>query len=224
MKRINLLASLCANTNSLVDIGTDHAYVPILAIKDYNVRYAFACDVSIGPLNNAKINIKKNNLEEQIETILSNGLDNINFPFETLLISGMGGILITEILKNGLTKAKMASKIVLQPNNNIDDVRRFLNENDFEIIDEKPIIESDKYYEIIVAKHNHIKKELSELELEFGPILLKNQELDFIKQLKIEETKLYEILQKINEKERKIDLEKRLERIKEILYAKIRIT
>ena len=62
MDRIELIASLAKGSNSLLDLGCDHAYVLTLAIKKYGVKSGIASDISDGPLKMAKDNIIKSGL------------------------------------------------------------------------------------------------------------------------------------------------------------------
>ena len=177
MQRIELLASLSEGSNSLLDLGCDHAHVLTLAINKYNVKEGIASDISDGPLKMAKENIIRANLIDKIKIIKSDGFKNINDYFDTCIIAGMGGELIKDILNNGLDKIRN-KKLILEPNNNQDIVRRFLNDNNFKIIDEYALYDSNKYYEIIVAISGDEK--LSDFEINYGPILLKKKEKAFI--------------------------------------------
>ena len=151
MDRIELLASLTKGSNSLLDLGCDHAYVLTLAIKRYGVKTGIASDISDGPLNMARDNILKSGLIDKIKIIKSDGFKNINENFDTCIIAGMGGLLIKDIIENGIDKLDNA-KLILEPNNNREELRFFLNKNNFMIIDEYAIYDSNKYYEIIVVK------------------------------------------------------------------------
>ena len=177
MQRIELLASLSEGSNSLLDLGCDHAHVLTLAINKYNVKEGIASDISDGPLKMAKENIIRANLIDKIKIIKSDGFKNINDYFDTCIIAGMGGELIKDILNNGLDKIRN-KKLILEPNNNQDIVRRFLNDNNFKIIDEYALYDANKYYEIIVAISGDEK--LSDFEINYGPILLKKKEKAFI--------------------------------------------
>ena len=177
MQRIELLASLSEGSNSLLDLGCDHAHVLTLAINKYNVKEGIASDISDGPLKMAKENIIRANLIDKIKIIKSDGFKNINVYFDTCIIAGMGGELIKDILNNGLDKIRN-KKLILEPNNNQDIVRRFLNDNNFKIIDEYALYDANKYYEIIVAISGDEK--LSDFEINYGPILLKKKEKAFI--------------------------------------------
>ena len=81
MKRIDLIASLAKNSNIICDIGCDHAYTVIKAIKDYGVSYAIASDINDGPLEIAKKNIISHKIEDKVKIVKSDGFKNVNDEF-----------------------------------------------------------------------------------------------------------------------------------------------
>ena len=209
MDRIELLASLAKDSNVLLDVGCDHALTIIKAIKYYNVKKAIASDISIGPLMAAKKNIENNNLIDKITIIQSDGLKNINEEFDTLIISGMGGYLIKDILNDSLNKIKN-KLLILEANNNRYILRKFLSENNFKIIDEYAIYDNLKYYEIIVAKTGN--SSLTEKELKYGPILMKKKSKEFIKFYQDKINFIDSIINTINdENKKKLKLEEKEE-------------
>ncbi|MBR6072174.1 MAG: tRNA (adenine(22)-N(1))-methyltransferase TrmK [Acholeplasmatales bacterium] len=196
MDRIELIASLAKDSKLLLDIGCDHAYSLIYAIKKYNVNHAIASDISDGPLENAKKNIIDNDLLDKIDIIKSDGLKNIDSNFDTLIISGMGGILIKTILEDGLDKIK-GKKLIIEANSDTYLVRKFLTSNGFIIENELPIFDSNKYYEIEVFVPGN--RFYTKYELTYGPILLSNKDEVFINEIKNKLKKLEEYLPNIKD-------------------------
>jgi len=178
-KRIIHIGTLAKDFNSLVDIGTDHAYLPIYLALNYDYKHILATDINSGPLEAAKKNIAKYHLENIIELKLCDGLDQIEGKYDLLSICGMGGKLITNILEKGLNKIDNFSYLILSPNNNQHFVREFLAQNNYEIVDESNVFDY-KYYEVIVAKKSLNKVDYSDLEIKYGPILLKKKNDLFI--------------------------------------------
>ncbi len=177
MNRIDLLASLAKDSNVLLDVGCDHAYTVISACKNYNVKKAIASDIGNLPLEVAKSNIIKSGLQEQIKIVKSDGLKQIDDDFDTLIISGMGGLLIKDILNSSTRKIKN-KKLILSPNRDYAEVRLFLSENGFNIIDEYAFYDNKIFYEIIVAIPGNMN--VSSFEIKYGPILLQKKDADFI--------------------------------------------
>jgi len=137
----------------LADIGTDHAYVPIYAVKTGVCTRALAVDVKTGPLAAASINVNRHGLEKRVEIRHGNGLDAVRISeCDVVVIAGMGGLLISEILSLSIEKAKAANVLILQPNNAAEALRKWLYENGFAIAGEKLVKDAGKIYCIIKAK------------------------------------------------------------------------
>ena len=196
MKRLELIASLTKGSKKLLDIGCDHAYSLIYAIKNYGVEYGIASDINDGPLENAKNNIKLNNLDDKIKIVKSDGLKNINDDFDTLIISGMGGNLIINILEDSLSKIKN-KKLIIEANSDNYLVRKYLTSNNFKIIDEYAFYDSDKYYEVDVFEAGNLF--YTKYELKYGPILLNKKEPEFLNEIKNKLQKLEEYLPNIKD-------------------------
>lgn len=149
MEIINLIPH-----NSIVgDVGTDHGYIPAYLIENNISKYVIATDISKGSLQKAVDYAKELNLEEKIETRLGNGLE-VYKPFEvdTLIIAGMGGLLIRDILNNNLEITNSITNFIFQPMIAGEELREYLLNNNFKIVKESLAREDNKFYEIIYAK------------------------------------------------------------------------
>jgi len=99
---------------------------------------ALACDVRKGPIGFAEKNIAEYGLSQYISTRIGYGLEPLeDNEVDVVVIAGMGGLLIKEILEKGFGKAKRANALIIQPMNAIELVRRWLCENGFDIFDER---------------------------------------------------------------------------------------
>jgi len=163
----------------LADIGTDHALLPIEAIRTGLCKKVIACDLNSEPLKIAERNIKMMEYEEFIDVRLGDGLTPL-VPNEAncIVISGIGGIEICKIIKESLTIALQATELVLQPQRDVETVRRNLHAWGFEIVKDRVIAEGGHYYIIIkVMPHPNpilwTDKEyyLSKLQMAKGGIL-----------------------------------------------------
>ena len=170
--RIERIASKVPYGSNLADVGCDHGYLIIEAYLNNKINKAIAIDNKKGPLDSAKSNISK---YLDVRYSLSSGINDIDDDTNSIVIAGMGGLLINSIIKEGMELNKVNSNqtFILEPNRNCCEVRKFLMENNFEIIDEEVVYDQKKYYEIIVCKKTDKKITLSNDELFFGPILLK---------------------------------------------------
>lgn len=181
-QRLSMIADMVPKSKIIVDVGSDHAFLPIELINRGQVNEAVAGEVSPGPLTSSKENIKKYHLEDKIQPILADGLDALRATdgkVDVTIIAGMGGQLINKIINEGSEALHRIDYLLLQPNLDEDLVRLALIRNNFEIVDEKIIFEDGHFYEIILGKRQNSPQELSSSELKFGPILLKEESDDF---------------------------------------------
>lgn len=169
--RIELLCELSRPYKTIADIGCDHAYVSIHLAR--NGKKVIASDVSKGPLEKAQKNIKTFGLSDKIELRLCSGLTAYK-PYETeeIIIAGMGGKVISDILKEGLEVAKSAKVLFLQPMTSSEELRGFLYENGFKIKDEHLVSEDRRIYTIIEAVYEKTES-FSPLDLYISPAIRK---------------------------------------------------
>lgn len=140
-------------TQSVADIGTDHGYVPVYLLKNGIVKKAVATDIRKGPLAAAKRTADKYKTADKIDLRLGAGLAPIGQgETETIIIAGMGGELIKNILSDDIKKAEAADFLLLQPMNSQDILRKWLSENNFSILKEDIETEGFKVYNLIIAK------------------------------------------------------------------------
>ncbi|NLL63691.1 MAG: SAM-dependent methyltransferase [Ruminococcaceae bacterium] len=168
--RLQMVANLVREGKPLADIGTDHAYLPVYLVQKGIIPYAIATDINEGPLENAKKTIKQAGLENKIKTILSDGLENIP-PIENITITGMGGILISEILKAKPEIKRKGTHLVLQPQSHVEDVREFLYKNGFEILREDVTKEGKHFYIALEVVYTEKEQKLTDEKIYLGELL-----------------------------------------------------
>ena len=163
-------------SNSVADIGTDHAYVPVYLILNNLASKAIAMDINKGPLNRADENIKKFNLGDKIKTRLSDGLKELkNGEADTVIIAGMGGILINNILENDKDRLSSVKNYILQPMTAVYETRKYLALNGFKITDERLAKEDEKIYTIISATRGKTNIK-NEIDYHIGEKLIANKD------------------------------------------------
>ena len=220
-KRLELVASFVPQGSILLDVGSDHAYLPIELIERGQIKSAIAGEVVDGPYQSAVKNVEANGLREKIQVRLANGLAAFEEEDQVtvITIAGMGGRLIATILEEGLDKLSNIQRLILQPNNREDDLRIWLQDHDFRIVAESILEEAGKFYEILVVEAGQMK--LSASDVRFGPFLSKEVSPVFVQKWQKEATKLEVALSQIPEKnleERQV-LAHKIQAIKEVLYA-----
>ncbi len=171
-RRLECAAELVRHGASVVDVGTDHAYVPIYLVATGKCPSALATDVNQGPIDRAKINIVSYGLSDKISTLKTDGLKGVEgFDPECVMILGMGGELIARIISEAewLRRTDKKIRLVLQPMTHPEYVRKYLFDNGFDIVDEK-ICKSGKYYDIMAAEYDGIHRKYTELDALIGKI------------------------------------------------------
>ena len=156
-KRLKAIADFLDINDFIVDVGTDHALLPIYLIKNNLVNGIIATDINKSALNNAITNIYKARLQHKISTVLSDGLENVDINLvNTIVISGMGTKNIIKILKNK-EKTKNINKIIVQSNNNYYHLRKNITAMGFYIADEDIVFDNKNYYLTVLFKKGHKK-------------------------------------------------------------------
>lgn len=178
-KRLETVASFIKPDMRIADIGSDHAYLPCYAVNQGLAKAAIAGEVVEGPYQSAYNQVKEAELSDRIAVRKGNGLTVVNQgEVDCIIIAGMGGALITDILENGKQKLVEVQRLILQPNVAAEKVRKWLLDNNWQLSDERLIEEDGKYYEILVADRDKSKIQYSNLkkELLLGPYLLNSKD------------------------------------------------
>ncbi len=153
-ERLKKIASYVDKGKKVADIGTDHGIVPIFLVNTNISDRVIASDISRRSLQKTVDMVREYKLEDKIETRTGNGLKVLNpGEVDNLIIAGMGGILISDLIEEEIEIAKKMDKIILQPMQASENLREYLCKKGFEIIEESIIYEDDRFFEIIVAKY-----------------------------------------------------------------------
>lgn len=151
-KRLETICSLVTPGNRAVDVGTDHAHVPIRLLQDGICERAYGYDVADGPLEIAKTNLELAGLSDQCEIRKSDGLEKYKKgEADTLIIAGMGGMLLRSLLEKDIDKVLDFKEIIVSPHRESWQVREFLYEEGIGIRTERFVEEDGKFYPVIRA-------------------------------------------------------------------------
>jgi tRNA (adenine22-N1)-methyltransferase len=151
--RMQVIADFIGKDEIAADIGTDHGYIPIWLLMNNICRHVILADVNKGPLKRAEKNFKAylgSDVKPDIR--LGSGIQVLGYgEADTVIIAGMGGILIRDILADDMKKTASLKKLVLQPRNNSDVLRRWIYDklDGFTIISERVVKEGRKFSEIL---------------------------------------------------------------------------
>lgn len=213
--RLRLIADKVPKCNTVADIGTDHAYIPIYLVQNGVCRKAIASDIKIGPVKVANSNISLYKLAEKIETRIGDGLNTIEVgEADSIIIAGMGGTLLTELLEANKTKVIRATALVLQPMNDLDIVRKWLYDNAFDIYDEELVAEGPKFYCVLSAKFSGSKKEYSDFDLHVGQELINKKDVLLNQYCQMKVRQIDRVLEQLEDMEENVVLKNHYSRLK----------
>ncbi|MFG6114307.1 tRNA (adenine(22)-N(1))-methyltransferase [Halobacillus sp. MO56] len=191
-RRLQVVASYLPRGANFADIGSDHAYLPCYVCLQDPTATAIAGELNEGPFQSARKEVESNDLSARIEVRKGDGLSVLsNDEVDQIVIAGMGGTLITNILEEGKEKLGRTSRIIVQPNVDAKSLRKWFFNYNYKITAEEIIEEAGHIYEVIVAEKNDTGKKLhySEREILFGPYLMNEKSPVFKKKWIEEKTK-----------------------------------
>ena len=220
-KRLNKIAELVDFGASVIDVGTDHGYVPNFLCENKISSDIIATDISKNSLEKSIELTRELGNENEIRNILANGI--VNEDRDNIIIAGLGGIQIAEIIANSIDIAKSSRKLILQPMQKTNILRRELNNMGFEIFDEEIIYEDDRYFEIILAKFSNYKnKSLEEEDFYFSKKLIEKKDETYLEYLKEKKDYLTTIIRSFDpdsprSKKRSQELNSLLDKVEEAI-------
>ena len=215
-KRLEICLKFTDGFYHLADIGTDHAKVPIEAVKRGYVVKAQAIDNKHGPYVVAYSNVKKANLLDRITVKRSDGLTDIDKDTDVVIISGMGGLTIKEILTDG--PRHNVKRFILQANDNTEAIRRSLESIEYKIVDELVFADKDKLYELIVIEPGNTT--YTDIELVFGPVNLRQKPHFFLQKINKELSYITTVINNLDDPKEHPDLLTRQQLLKEAIEWK----
>lgn len=174
-KRLQKIADLVLDGSIVADIGTDHGYIPAYLIESGKCKKVIGSDISKGSLDKIIQYVKQLNLEKNIETRLGNGLEVLEpNEVDTVILAGMGGILMKDILEKNPEITNSITHFIFQPMIAAKELREYLNHNNFMIIDEELVKEDNIFYEIIYAIKGE-NKLINQRAYEISPLLIEKK-------------------------------------------------
>lgn len=176
--RLSAVAELVREGKTVADIGTDHAYLLGFLLQQGKIRSGIAADLRKGPLENARKTLLESGELDKVRLVLSDGLDELSEgDCEDIVIAGMGGILIKEILERTPWVYNEDIHIIAQPMTHGEVLRRFFLENGFKILRESSATDGKRFYCIISAQYDGIKREAEEWYTYVGELIRNRDEV-----------------------------------------------
>lgn len=192
--RLLAAAGMVTKGNIVADIGCDHAYTSIYLCQTGIAPSVIAMDVNKGPLAGAKAHVEEAGLSSRIDIRLSDGLQKL-VPGEadTVLLCGMGGLLMIKILSDYPEATASLKELILQPQSEVGEVRHFLHKQGYEITKEHMLKEDGKFYVMMRAvKAAGPQAYETECDYRYGKLLMEEQ---------------HEVLEEYLERERRLRLD-----------------
>ena len=161
--RLQEIAENIEPGETVADIGTDHGLLPVYLVKTGIAPYAIMTDISPGSLAKAQKHCKEEGVEEQAECRLGDGLEVIR-PREAdvIVIAGMGGLLMHEILTRDSEKTRSFKKFVLQPRSAVGQLRCRLTKEGYAIPQESLVREGKFLCEVLTVLPPDDRKEVTD--------------------------------------------------------------
>ncbi|ACD52118.1 SAM-dependent methyltransferase [Clostridium botulinum] len=174
-KRLNWILEYVDKCNTVMDVGTDHGYIPIYLVKNKIVEKAIASDINKDPLQKAKINASLDGVIDKIDLRLGGGLSLLKKnEVQGVIIAGMGGNLIRDILEKDINKVRKLDYLILQPAQNPEVLREYLYNSNYEILNEDLCFDEGQFYELFKVKYKMGENtKLDPIFYEISPVMLK---------------------------------------------------
>ena len=151
-ERMTLIYNLVRDGKGVLDVGTDHAIIPIELVKSGKVPHAAVTDISRPSLEKGLKNIAQSGLADSISGYCTDGT--LGVPLDSVddvIIAGMGGELIVKILSQDERLKSEKFRFILQPMTKPEETRRYLYENGFSVLSETKVISEGRVYAVIHA-------------------------------------------------------------------------
>ncbi len=181
--RLASAASFVREGAVVCDVGTDHAYLPIYLLASGRARFAIASDINRGPLESARKNAARYGLSDKMRFTLANGLNGLPLREEgvgDIVICGMGGELIADIIAASDYTREAGVRLILQPMSYPERLREYLAKSGYRILDERLSEAAGKLYTCILVEYDGARRDFSAAEYMLGECNIKNREALFI--------------------------------------------
>lgn len=138
----------------LADIGADHGHLICHLAARGMISYGYACDIREGPLSRSQELIQQLGLEEKVEARLTDGLTGLPLDrIDDIVIAGMGGELIGEILSRREEAKSPHLRYILQPMKKAERLRQQLCAMGFSIQREEGVQAGSHLYPVMTVSY-----------------------------------------------------------------------
>ncbi len=143
--RLQRIADYIPAGSRVIDVGTDHAYIPIWLLQTGRADHAVAADIRSGPLGRAAADAEKYEVSDRLQLLLTNGLSGVApDSVDTVIIAGMGGETILGILE--ASPWALEKRLILQPQTKPELLRAWLGERGCRVSDASLVYDTGRIY------------------------------------------------------------------------------
>lgn len=197
-KRLSVVASFVEPGSVIADIGSDHCLLPIYLLEEGRICSAYAVENKKGPYKRMEEAIKASGFEDRITPLLSDGIRDIPDDVDTVVIAGMGGKLIKEIIEAHKEKLTHVNNIVVDAHCDADLVIESLSSLSFYLFDNSYFADKGISYDVMSWKRSLEPIEYTDLEVEFGPLNIGRKPTQWKEDLSGEKERLEQIIKNKN--------------------------
>lgn len=166
--RLKLIYDMTPACHSCVDVGCDHGYLVCALLQNGKIEQGIASDISAPSLDKARVYAAAQGLD--ITCICTDGLRDVP-ECDTVVIAGMGGILMTEILGACSWVAEKGKNLLLQPMSHAHVLRKWLYQNGYTIVREQAVTEGKRVYSVMLVTFTGDKKEIPPMQQYLGSLV-----------------------------------------------------
>jgi len=149
-QRLKAIAGYIKEGAAVVDVGSDHGLLPIFLAQCGNFRSLTAADISADSLDSARRNVKKYDVSDKVELMVADGLTKVSRnDVDTIVISGLGGETIRDILQSAPWTIDSDVSLILQPQSKIDVLCNFLYNSGYSISETHVVVDRGRRYTVI---------------------------------------------------------------------------
>ncbi|MCL2249056.1 MAG: class I SAM-dependent methyltransferase [Oscillospiraceae bacterium] len=149
-QRLKVIADYTKEGAAVIDVGSDHGLLPIFLAQRRGFRRLIAADVSNDSLDSARRNVRKYGVSDKVEIMVADGLTKVSrSDVDTVVISGLGGETIRDILQNAPWMVGSGISLILQPQSKIDVLCNFLYNSGYSIDETRIVVDRGRRYTVI---------------------------------------------------------------------------
>ncbi|MEM7154214.1 MAG: class I SAM-dependent methyltransferase [Myxococcota bacterium] len=189
--RLRTVAALVPVGARLADVGTDHAQLLAWLRARGRIERGIGVDIAEGPLRQAEATLRAAGIDD-VQLRRGDGLTPLRpGEVDTVSIAGMGGARMMRLVDTASAVVSGLSRLVLQPNTEWTNVRRWIGERGFALDDERMVEDRGKFYVVLAVNPQASATETwSEDELLLGPRLMRQRPAVFLDWLRAERARL----------------------------------